>query len=40
MVLNFKPGGTSGFERPKLRWLRDIEADIKALSIIKWRINA
>jgi hypothetical protein len=26
------------FGRPRMRWLHDVEADIKALSVKRWRI--
>jgi hypothetical protein len=40
MVFNAKPEGRRGVERPRLRWLVDVEADIKALGIKRWRIRA
>jgi hypothetical protein len=40
MVFNAKPEGRRGVGRPRLRWLDDVEADIKALSIKRWRIRA
>jgi hypothetical protein len=40
MVFNAKPEGRRGVGRPRLRWLDDVEADIKALGIRKWRIRA
>jgi hypothetical protein len=33
MVFNAKPEGRRGVGRPRLRWLDDVEADIKALGI-------
>jgi hypothetical protein len=33
MILTSKPGGRRGIVRPKLRWLDDVEADIKTLGI-------
>jgi hypothetical protein len=33
MVLNAKPEGRRGVGRPRLRWLDDVEADIKALGV-------
>jgi hypothetical protein len=35
-----KPEGRRGIGRPKLRWLDDVEDDIKALVIRRWRIKA
>jgi transcription termination factor 2 len=40
MVFNGKPDGRRGFGRPRLRWLDDVEADIKALGVKRWRIKA
>jgi hypothetical protein len=40
MVFNTKPEGRRGVGRPRLRWLDDVEADIKALGIKRWRIRA
>jgi hypothetical protein len=41
MVLNAKPEGRREVERPRLRWLDDVEADIKkALGVKRWRIKA
>jgi transcription termination factor 2 len=40
MVFNAKPEGRCGVGRPRLRWLDDVEADIKALGIKIWRIRA
>jgi hypothetical protein len=39
MVFNAKPEGRRGVGRPRLRWLNDVEADIKALDIKRWRIR-
>jgi hypothetical protein len=39
MVFNAKPKGRRGVERPRLRWLDDVEADIKALGVKRWRIK-
>jgi hypothetical protein len=33
MVFNAKPEGRRGLGRPRLRWLDDVEADIKVLGI-------
>jgi hypothetical protein len=33
MVFNAKPDGKRGVGRPRLRWLDDAEADIKALGV-------
>jgi hypothetical protein len=38
-VFNAKPEGRRGVGRPRLRWLDDVEADIKALGVKKWRIT-
>jgi hypothetical protein len=40
MVFNSKPEGRRGVGRPRLRWLDDVEADIKALGVKRWRIRA
>jgi hypothetical protein len=40
MVFNAKPEGRRGVGRPRLRWLDDVEADIKALGIKRWGIIA
>jgi hypothetical protein len=40
MVFNAKPEGRRGVGRPRLRRLDDVEADIKALGIKRWRIRA
>jgi hypothetical protein len=40
MVFNAKPEGRHEVGRPRLRWLEDVEADIKALGIKRWRIRA
>jgi hypothetical protein len=40
MVFNAKPEGRCGVGRPRLRWLDDVEADIKALVVKRWRIKA
>jgi hypothetical protein len=40
MVFNAKPEGRRAVNRPRLRWLDDVEADIKALGIKRWRIRA
>jgi hypothetical protein len=40
MVFNAKPEGRRGVGRPRLRWLDDVEADIKALGVKRWRIKA
>jgi hypothetical protein len=39
-VFNAKPEGRRGVGRPRLRWLDDVEADIKkALGVKRWRIT-
>jgi hypothetical protein len=40
MVFNAKPEDRRGVGRPRLRWLDDVEADIKALGVKRWRIKA
>jgi hypothetical protein len=35
-----KPEGRRDIGRPKLRWLDDVEDDIKALGIRQWRIKS
>jgi hypothetical protein len=40
MVFNAKPEGRRGVGRPKLRWLDDVEADIKELGVKRWRMKA
>jgi hypothetical protein len=40
MVFNAKPEGRHGAGRPRLRWLVDVEADIKVLGVKMWRIIA
>jgi hypothetical protein len=39
MVFNGKPEGRRGVGRPRLRWLHDVEADIKALGVKRLSIN-
>jgi hypothetical protein len=39
-VFNGKPEGRRGVGRPRLRWLDDVEADIKALDVKRLRIKA
>jgi hypothetical protein len=39
MVFDAKPEGRRGVGRPRLRWLNDVEADIKALGVKRWRIK-
>jgi hypothetical protein len=39
-VFNAKPEGRCEDGRPRLRWLDDVEADIKALGVKRWRIKA
>jgi hypothetical protein len=40
MVFNAKPEGRRAVGRPRLRWLDDVGADIKALGVKMWRIKA
>jgi hypothetical protein len=40
MIFNVKPEGRRGAGRPRLRWLDDVGADIKALGVKRWRIKA
>jgi hypothetical protein len=40
VVFNAKPEGRHGVGRPRLRWLDDVEADIKALGVKRWGIKA
>jgi hypothetical protein len=40
MVFNAKPEGKRGVGRPRLRWLDDVEADIKAPDVKRWRNEA
>jgi hypothetical protein len=35
-----KPEGRRNIGRPKFRWLGDVEDDVKALGIRRWRIKA
>jgi hypothetical protein len=40
IVFNAKPEGRRAVERARLRWLDDVEADIKAVGVKRWRIKA
>jgi hypothetical protein len=40
LVFNAKPEGSLGVRGPRMRWLDDVEADIIALGIKRWRIKA
>jgi hypothetical protein len=40
MIFNTKPEGRRGVGRPELRWLDDVEADVKTLVIQRWRLKA
>jgi hypothetical protein len=39
MILNTKPEERHGFGRSRLRWLHDVETDIKTLAIKRWRLK-
>jgi hypothetical protein len=39
-VLDGKPGGRRTIERPRLRWLEDVEKDLKHLKVRGWRRKA
>jgi hypothetical protein len=39
-MFNTKLEGRCGVARPKVRWLGDVEADIKTLGIKRWRLKA
>jgi hypothetical protein len=40
MVFNAKPEGRRRVGRPRMRWLDNVEADIKVLGVKRWRIRA
>jgi hypothetical protein len=40
IVINTKPEGRRRVARPKLRWLDNVETDIKTLHIKIWRLKA
>ena len=40
LILNSKPEGRRNVGRQKLRWLDDVEADLRALGVKRWRIKA
>jgi hypothetical protein len=40
MLFNTKSENRCGFGRPRLRWLDDVEADVKIMGIKRWRIKA
>jgi hypothetical protein len=40
MVFNAKQEGRCGVGRPRLRWVQDVKADIKALDVKRLRIKA
>jgi hypothetical protein len=40
MVYNAEPEGRRGVGKPRLRWMDDVEADVKALGVKRWRIKA
>ena len=39
-ILKSKPGGRRNVGRQKLRWLDDVEADLRAPGVKTWRIKA
>jgi hypothetical protein len=39
-VLDGKPGGRRTIGRPSLRWLEDVEKDLKQLKVRAWRRKA
>jgi hypothetical protein len=39
MVFNATPEGRRGVGRPRQRWLDDVEANIKAPGVRRWRIK-
>jgi hypothetical protein len=40
IILNTKPKDRHGIGRHKLRWLDDVEADIKTLGTKRWRLKS
>ena len=40
LILNSKPEGRQNVGRQKMRWLDDVEADLRALGVKRWRIKA
>jgi hypothetical protein len=40
MIFNAKKEGRRRVGRPRLRWLGDVETDIKALGVKRWRTKA
>jgi hypothetical protein len=36
-ILDDKPGGRSRRGRPRLRWLDDLEADLRSMGVKRWR---
>jgi hypothetical protein len=40
IILNTKPEGRHGIGRPEVRWLDDVEADIKTPGVKWWRLKA
>jgi hypothetical protein len=40
MIPNTKSHGRHGIQRPKSRWLDDVEVDIKAPCIQRWKLKA
>ena len=39
-LLNGKPGGRRRIGRPRLRWLDDMEDDLRKMKVKRWRTKA